>query len=95
MQTFHWSRKLLGRTIQYRVEAQEHKEAKLLCVSVNCLQPKLLFDMLSSTPQLIGKQLLNLALDATHAIHSPSLFEHSASYTYTQIQISLYVRFTF
>jgi hypothetical protein len=95
MRTFHWSRKLLGRTIKYSVEAEEDKETRLLCISVYCLQPNLLFDMLSNTPQLIGKQLLNLAMDAADQVRLHSLLLDISSHSYTEKQINLFARFAF
>ena len=95
MRTFHWSRKLLGRTISYSVQTEEDKETKLLCISVYCLQPKLLFDMLSNTPHLIGKQLLNLAMDAADQVRLHSLLLDISSYAYSEKQIHLSARFAF
>ena len=95
MQTFHWSRKLLGRTISYSVQAEENTETKLLCISVSCLQPKLLFDMLSTTPQLMGKQLLNLAMDAAHQVRLHSLLLDISSFSYTEKRVNLSARFAF
>jgi hypothetical protein len=50
---------------------------------------------LSNTPQLIAKQLLNLALDAAGKIHRHYLLQDTISSSYNEEQISLVCSFAF
>ena len=94
MQTFHWTRKLLGKSISYRVEAEENKQDRLILIRICCLEPKLLFDMLSCTPQLIGKQLLNLAMDGAQQIQKYYKLKDLTTCFYSEKQILMHASFT-
>jgi len=94
MRTFHWTRKLLGKSINYSVETEENKEGNLILVRVSCLQPKVLFELLGSTPPLIGKQLLNLAIDGMEQIQKHYSFKDLSACFYTERQITLCARFS-
>ena len=95
MQTFYWTRKLLGRSVTNRIEAEESKADQLIWIGVCCLEPKMLFDMLSSTPQLIGKQLLNLAMDRAKQLQNHYSLRDSSPCFYSEKQILMYASFSF
>jgi hypothetical protein len=94
MQSFHWTRKLLGKSISYNVEAEENKEDGLILIRVYCLEPKVLFDMLSCTPQLIGKQLLNLAMDGAQQIQKYYKLKDLTTFFYSEKQIIMHASFS-
>jgi hypothetical protein len=95
MQTFYWTRKLLGRSVTYRIEAEENKADGLIWIRVCCLEPKVLFDMLSCTPQLIGKQLLNLAMDGAQQIQKYYKLKDLTTFLYSEKQILMHASFSF
>jgi hypothetical protein len=94
MQTYHWTRKLLGRSVTYRIEAEENKADGLIRIRVCCLEPKVLFDMLSRTPQLIGKQLLNLAMDGAQQILKYYKLKELTTFFYSENQILMHASFS-
>jgi len=88
------TRKVFGQIISYNLVIQENRANNQYDIRVECLQPKLLVNMLGNSPELFRKQLIQVATDAAYNFDLQAQFEEPAFVASSEKEVSIRARFS-
>lgn len=89
------SRKIFGQLISYSLAIEENQPYKQYHIRVKCLQPKLFQQMLSNSPELFRKQLLQVATHAAHDVNPRAHMDGPAIVVSSKQEVAMRARFSF
>lgn len=88
------TRKIFGQAITYHLNIEESALRNQYHISVECMQPLYLQQMLSNSPQLLNTQLLSVLKDAAYSFNQEIQFQEPFFISSSEKDVSIQARFS-